>query len=620
VSATHPYRTLVIDDDPCIHHVFVNMLTQAVLPSARSQPAGLVLPAEGVPEAQFPRFEVDCAFCGEQGLACLQKALGENRPYAMAFVDMRMQSGWDGIETIAHLWRECSDLQIIICTSHSDFTWHDIIKRFGHTDRLLTLKKPFNVMDLRQMAYALAEKWNLFNQAKSNLERLQKLVAERTAKLQESNESLQDKIAQYKKAQEDLRRQRDYNDEIIKGTPAMVAGIAPSGLATFVNPSVCKYTGYRPDEIIGRDWWRRFYPGREYRQVEQLLALLQNGPVRDYEMVLSTKAGDKRTVNWNFFNKCDETGQAVELIAFGNDITEQKQAEQGRRLMEIQLRHAQKLESVGQLAAGIAHEVNTPAQYIGDNIRFLQQSFARIAPLLRQHERLLRALQENGATPELVAGMERAARDCDLNFLIAETPRAIEQSLEGINSVTRIVHAMKDFSHPGSGERILVDINQAVESTLVVSANEWKYVAKLVKDFQPDLPRVVCLAGELNQVILNLVVNAAHAIAGVVGTEPREKGTITLSTRRDGDWVEIQVADTGTGIPEAIREKIFDPFFTTRPVGQGSGQGLTIARNVVVSRHHGTLTFQTQEGIGTVFTIRLPIHPAAAAQPEEKAA
>ncbi len=289
-------------------------------------------------------------------------------------------------------------------------------------------------------------------------------------------------------------------------------------------------------------------------------------------------------------------------------------------MMEIQLRHAQKLESVGQLAAGIAHEINTPTQYIGDNIRFLQQSFARMAPLLRQHERLLAAIQANAATPELVAGLEEALRECDLNFLIAETPRAIEQSLEGVHSVTRIVHSMKDFSHPGSGEKIPIDLNQTVESTLVVAANEWKYVANLVKDFQPDLPRVLCLPGELNQVILNLVVNAAHAIAGVIGGEPRQKGTITIATRRDGDWAEIQVADTGTGIPEAIRDKVFDPFFTTRPVGEGSGQGLAIARNVIVGRHNGTLTFQTQDGIGTVFTIRLPIHPVPSAQPEEKAA
>ena len=310
----------------------------------------------------------------------------------------------------------------------------------------------------------------------------------------------------------------------------------------------------------------------------------------------------------------------AELIAFGNDVTEQKQAEQGRRLMEIQLRHVQRLESVGQLAAGIAHEVNTPAQYIGDNIRFLQQSFAQLTPLLRQHERLLRAVKENAATPELVADLEQSLRQCDLNFLIEETPRAIEQSLEGVSSVTRIVHSMRDFSHPGSGEKVPIDLNQTVENALVIAANAWKYVANLVKDFQPGLPRILCLPGELNQVILNLVVNAAHAIADVTGGDARQKGTITISTRRHGDWVEIQVGDTGTGIPEAIRDKVFDPFFTTRSVGEGTGQGLAIARNVIVGRHNGTLTFQTQLGVGTVFTIRLPIHPAQVSQPEEKAA
>jgi signal transduction histidine kinase len=513
VSATPPYRTLIIDDDARVHEVFASTLSGAVTRPARSRPAGPVLPA-----AQFPVFEVDSAFNGQQGLELVQKALAEHRPYTMAFVDMRMKLGWDGIETIDRIWRECYDLQIIICTGHTDFTWHDIIKRFGHTDRLLTLKKPFNVMDVRQMAYALAEKWNLFNQAKSHLERLQKLVAERTAKLQESNESLQRKIM------------------------------------------------------------------------------------------------------------------------------EQKQAERERRMMEIQLRHAQKLESVGRLAAGIAHEINTPTQYIGDNLRFLQQSCAQLIPLLRQHERLLRAVQENTATPELAAELQQALRQCDLDFLIAETPRAIEQSLHGVHCVTRIVHSMRDFSHPGSGEKIPTDLNQTVENTLVLAANEWKYVANIVKDFQPGLPRVLCLPGELNQVILNLVVNAAHAIAdatgadaqcganaarrgeppqpiaGATGGDAPQKGTITIATRRDGDWVEIQVADTGTGIPEAIRDKIFDPFFTTRPVGQGTGQGLAIARNVIVARHNGTLTFQTRDGAGTVFTIRLPIHPVPLTQIEEKAA
>jgi PAS domain S-box-containing protein len=620
VSATHPYRTLIIDDDPCIHEIFVNMLSRELIqtPQHTSNPLGLK--AETFPKASFPVFEIDSAFNGEEGLACVQKALAQQRPYTMAFVDMRMQTGWDGIETIDHIWRECSDLQIIICTAHADFTWRDIIKRFGHTDRLLMLKKPFDVMDLRQLAYALAEKWNLFNQATSHLDRLQKIVEQRTLKLRKTNRTLQRKIAQHKKAELELRRQRDYIDEIIKGTPAMVVGVASSGLTTFVNPAVCKHTGCAPDEIIGRDWWKLFYPGPEYRQVEQLLALLAHGPVRDYEMTLTAKSGDKRIVNWNFFNKHAEAGEPGELIAFGNDITAQKQAEQERRMMEAQLRHAQKLESVGHLAAGIAHEVNTPAQYIGDNIRFLQKAFDQLTPLLSQHDQLRRAVQQGRDTAALAAGIDLATRDCHLDFLLAETPRAIQQSLEGVNNVTRIVRAMRDFSHPGHGEKIPVDLNQAVESTILVCTHEWKYVANVVKDFQPDLPPVRCLPGELNQVVLNLVVNAAHAIAEVVGDGSKGKGTITISTRQRGDMAEIQIRDTGAGIPEAIRDKVFDPFFTTRPFGQGTGQGLAIARNVIVGRHDGSITFQTQLGMGTVFTIRLPFQPHSAAQQNREAA
>ncbi|MGD1085884.1 MAG: ATP-binding protein [Verrucomicrobiota bacterium] len=501
MSAAHLYRTLVIDDDVCIHKIFGSMLSPALIQPPPVNPLGAAAADAAHPRATFPVFEIDSAFSGEQGLAYVQKALAEKRPYAMAFVDMRMTTGWDGIQTIGEIWKECSDLQIIICTAHTDFTWHDIIKQFGHTDRLLVLKKPFEVMDVRQLAYALAEKWNLFNQARSHLQRLQKLVTRRTAKLRKTNLSLQHKIAQLKKAQE-----------------------------------------------------------------------------------------------------------------------EQQQAEQQRRMMEMQLRQAQKLESVGHLAAGIAHEINTPTQYIGDNIRFLEKSFARVIPLLRRQEPLLRAVKAGEPTAALVAEVEQTLAQCDLEFLLAETPRAIEQSLEGIHNVARIVRAMRDFSHPGTGEKIEIDLNQAVENTLVVAANEWKYVATLVKDLQPDLPHVLALPGELNQVILNLVVNAAHAIADVVGDGSGGKGTITISTRRCGDWAEIHVRDTGTGIPEEIRDKVFDPFFTTRPIGKGTGQGLAIARSVIVGRHNGALSFQTRVGIGTLFTIRLPIQAAHADQPAREAA
>jgi signal transduction histidine kinase len=279
----------------------------------------------------------------------------------------------------------------------------------------------------------------------------------------------------------------------------------------------------------------------------------------------------------------DQAGNVIGASHIAWDITERKR-------LERQLAQAQKLESIGQLAAGIAHEINTPIQYIGDNARFLQDALSD----------LHRVIAAQGQ-PDASAG------DVDLEYLQQETPKAIQQLLEGVSQVARIVRAMKEFSHPGATEKLPVDLNRAIESTLVVSRNEWKYVADVETDLARDLPQVPCLAGEINQVLLNLIVNAAHAIDDVVKTTGG-KGRITVSTRRDGDWAEIRVADTGCGIPEAIRSRIFDPFFTTKDVGKGSGQGLSIAHTVIVRNHGGTIQFFSEMGSGTTFVVRLPLH------------
>jgi signal transduction histidine kinase len=265
------------------------------------------------------------------------------------------------------------------------------------------------------------------------------------------------------------------------------------------------------------------------------------------------------------------------------------------------------MESIGQLAAGIAHEINTPAQYVGDNTRFLQDAFADLCRLLQSYVELLDMSKANTVTPQLIAAVESTAAEVDSEYLLTEIPRAIEQSLQGIERIAKIVRAMKEFSHPGTEEKVEIDLNHAIETTITVARNEWKYVAEMVTDFDATLPPVRCLPGELNQVILNLIVNAAHAITDVVRDGNNGKGTITVGTRGGGDWVEIRVSDTGTGIPEAIRLKVFDPFFTTKGVGKGTGQGLAIAHAVIVDKHGGTITYETEMGRGTTFLIRLPL-------------
>jgi signal transduction histidine kinase len=285
------------------------------------------------------------------------------------------------------------------------------------------------------------------------------------------------------------------------------------------------------------------------------------------------------------------------------DVTE-------RKWLEVQLGHARKLEAVGQLAAGVAHEINTPTQYVGDGVHFLKTAFDGYRLLTSYYRHAVEVLEKICAHEALVAEIRRVEEDVDLEYLDTNVPASIESCKDGISRISTIVRAMKEFAHPDQSEMAPADLNQALRTTLAVARNEYKYVAEVVTEFN-DLPAVVCHVGDLNQVFLNLIVNAAHAIADVVG-QGELKGTIRIRTLEEGDQVRIDITDTGSGIPESIRHRIFDPFFTTKEVGKGTGQGLAIARSIIVSKHHGSLTFESEVGKGTTFSIRLPMKAEAA--------
>jgi signal transduction histidine kinase len=280
-----------------------------------------------------------------------------------------------------------------------------------------------------------------------------------------------------------------------------------------------------------------------------------------------------------------------------------------RTRFEVELRHAQKLESVGRLAAGVAHEINTPVQFVSDSVQFVRAGVTELFGVVTKLEAIERAVLAGGPPLALAAQAAEAAVDAELPYLLEHIPIALDRALDGLDRVTRIVRSMKEFAHPDSKIMTVADLNHAVESTLTIARNEYKYVADLETELG-DLPPVRCYLGELNQAVLNIVVNAAHAISDVVAGTDR-KGRICVQTRRDGDDVVIAISDTGGGIPEAARDHIFDPFFTTKEVGKGTGQGLAIAHSVVVDKHHGQLGFQTELGKGTTFVIRLPIDQPA---------
>ena len=281
-----------------------------------------------------------------------------------------------------------------------------------------------------------------------------------------------------------------------------------------------------------------------------------------------------------------------------------------REKAEVELRQAQKLEAVGRLAAGVAHEINTPVQFVSDSIRFVSEASADLIGLIGKYQAVVHAVTSGGSAQAAARDAELAAQSADLDYAMAEIPGALGLALDGLARVAAIVRSMKTFAHPGQdlGE---VDLNQGILSTLTIAHHEYKYIADVDTDLG-ELPLVHCHAGEINQVVLNLIVNAAHAIADV-HPDGLARGRIGIQTRRDGDHVLIAVSDTGSGIPEAIRDRIFDPFFTTKDVDRGTGQGLSIARSVVAEKHGGTLTFLTEVGKGTTFTIRLPVLGAAGA-------
>ena len=274
---------------------------------------------------------------------------------------------------------------------------------------------------------------------------------------------------------------------------------------------------------------------------------------------------------------------------------------------EDSYRQTQRLASVGQLAAGVAHEINTPTQFVGDNVRFLESAFSDLVKLISAYEDLARDCQAYEALQDRLSLIGRIRSEVDAEYLLEEIPKAISESLDGIRRVTEIVKALKEFAHPDASQRSLVDVNRVVQTAVTVSRNEWKYAADVVINLDPRLPPIAAYQNDLSQTVMNLIVNAADAIEDANRGGSPKKGTIVITTRLDGDYVEIRISDTGTGIPEDIRQRIFEPFFTTKKPGVGTGLGLAIAYDAVVRKHGGSIDIETEVGRGTTFIVRLPI-------------
>jgi len=463
-------RILLVDDMPTIHEDFRKILapqssTKSALDAARAALFG----DEPVADAA-PQFELDSAYQGQEGLAKVQASLDKGLPYAMAFVDMRMPPGWDGVETIERLWQVDPRLQVVICTAYSDTSWEEVFHRLNAQDRLLILKKPFDNIEVHQLARALTAKWQMTQQLAQQIDNLEAAVAERTGKLVQTNEVLQQEMA-------------------------------------------------------------------------------------------------------------------------------------GRKSLEVQLVQQEKLASIGQLAAGVAHEINNPIGYIYSN-------FGSLERYLEQLFRMLAAYEQAGTSPALTALHE----ELQIAYLKEDLPSLMGDSKEGLMRVRKIVQDLRDFSHVDSAtDWQLAQLNKGIDSTLNIVASEVKFKADIVKEYG-ELPEVECLPSQINQVVMNLVVNAAHAMGSERGRIVVRSGT----SFGDVDEAWFEVADNGSGIPADVLPRIFDPFYTTKPIGKGTGLGLSVSYGIV-QKHQGSIRVDSEVGRGTTFRVTLPLRRSMVAEAQQEA-
>ncbi|MEG0241027.1 MAG: ATP-binding protein [Pseudomonas sp.] len=459
-------RILLIDDTPSIHEDFRKILMPPMEQNAALDEMESALFGEAA-KPQAPPFELDSAYGGQEGLQLLCTAMQQARPYALAFVDMRMPQGWDGAQTMEELWKVDPDLQVVVCTAYSDYSWEELLSRLKAHDRLLILKKPFDNIEVQQMANTLAAKWDMARRARLKTGHLEQLVEQRTEALTLASQALQQEI--------------------------------------------------------------------------------------------------------------DE-----------------------RKQLQSQLIQSEKLASLGQMAAGVAHEINNPVGFVTSNLGTLESDFKQLQRMLDAYQQAEAALAPGDCLEQLSA----LRNELDLDFLKEDIPILIRESKDGIGRVTQIVKDLKNFSRVDNDEQWQwANLQQGIDSTLNIVASELKHKADVIKHYQP-LPEIECLASQINQVVMNLVINAAQAMGP-------ERGTITLSNGVEGDRVWLEVADNGCGIAPQSLQKIFDPFFTTKPVGEGTGLGLSLSYGIV-KKHHGDISVSSEVGRGTTFRVVLPIRQTAA--------
>ncbi len=511
--------------------------------------------------------------------------------------DLRMPD-LDGMELIRKVVQENINIPVIIMSAMG--TMDDVIEalRAGAWDYL-----PKPIFDLGILGHSVKKAMQhakLLRQEKDYQFSLEDEVQLRTAELLQHNRMLEKEMKE-RQAQEALvLRAKQEWERTVDAMPDMIAIVDTEYNIVRVNKAMLDKTGSFYPELLGSKCYLWMHDRDTPPDYCAHSELLQNGRRCQSEIYEERLGGHCEVIVTPYYDPDGSFAGSVHIV---RDINEQKKAEQEKEKIQSQLLHAQKLESVGQLASGIAHEINTPTQFIGTNIDFLDEASQDISGFMEQLQEIIQK-----APQEIIDAVNTAVEEMDWEYLSEEMPLAVSQSRDGVKRVTSIVRAMKEFSHPGSRDKESSNLNHIINTTVTVARNEWKYVADMEMNLDENLPQIPLLADEMGQVILNILVNAAHAIAEKLGDNPEgEKGIITITTAKTNDGVELCISDTGAGMPEEVKLRVFDPFYTTKKVGKGTGQGLAISHDVIVEKHQGSIVVDSTPGQGTTFSINLPL-------------
>ncbi|HEV7923850.1 MAG TPA: response regulator [Verrucomicrobiae bacterium] len=568
-------RVLVIDDNRAIHDDFRKILSPDDAAAAALHATEAALYGDSRANVAQTQFDVDSAYQGQEGVAMVKKGLSAERPYAMAFVDVRMPPGWDGVETTRKIWELDPNLQVVLCTAYSDYSWSEMFEKLGRRDGLLILKKPFDTVEAFQLANALTEKWWLHQQHRQKMVELEGRVAERTRELRQTNHALEVEVAEHRRAEESLRllgSAVEQSKESIVITEAELD--LPGPKIVFVNPAFTKMSGLSAEEAIGKTPRILQGPRTDRAVLNRLRQNLQRGEPFEGETVNYRKDGKEFTLEWQIAPIRDASGTLTHFVAIQRDITARKQ-------FEAQSIQSQRMETVGKLAGGVAHEFNSILTAITGQGELVLCDLPPRSPLANNVTEIIRAASRAAALTRQLLAYGRK------QFLQPET-LDLNQVLAGMQGM---------FRHVMGG-----DVNTQIAPGL-------------------GLRMVHADAGQIEQVIMNMVMNARDAMpnGGKLTLETAnvafDQGSIgRYPELRAGDYVMLAITDTGAGMSEAVKARAFEPFFSTKEVGQGTGLGLSTCYGII-KQSGGHISVYSEPGRGATFKIYLPQVKSSAGTP-----